>query len=198
MRLKFSIFVLFSIISLGLHAQTIYLKPHFGLRAGMNTAYTTFTPNYIYTLRGQTHPNFGFFYRIRKNRWVLQPEAQLNVKGGTFKGETAVIRNNFNYFTLQPVLGYIITEGLTAEVAPEFGFRLNDPTRANGPAKTTENSLMVGLRFDFLDIAEDFSLNLRYIHGTTDLSPIAAQSLYNRTFQMSVIYNFYNKGKKKK
>jgi hypothetical protein len=192
MRFKFSLLILFVIASLTTQAQTVYLKPHFGIGIGMNTAYTSLSPNFIYSLKYQTHLNGSLFYRIRKNKLIFQPEVMFNVKGGTFSGETAVIRNNFNYLSVQPVVGYILTEGLTFEAGPEFGFSLNGPT-SYGTKKANETSLMVGLRCDLLDFAEDFSVNIRYIHGFTDLSPIASQTMYNRTFQASIIYNSYKK-----
>jgi Outer membrane protein beta-barrel domain len=192
MRFKFSLLILFTVASVAAQAQTIYLKPHFGVGIGVNTARTALSPNFIYALKFQTHPNMRFFYRVRKNRFVFQPEIQLNVKGGTFSGETAVIRNNFNYLSIQPVVGYILTEGLTLEAGAEFGKSLNGPA-SYGTNKASENSLMIGARLDFLDFAEDFSVNFRYIYGLTDLSPIPNQTMYNRTLQVTAIYNFYRK-----
>jgi Outer membrane protein beta-barrel domain len=173
-------------------AQTLYLKPHFGLKAGLNMAYTTYNPNFIYSLKFQSHPNIGFFYRLRSQKWVFQPELQLSVKGGTFKGETEVIRNNFNYFTVNPMLGYIVTEGLTFELGPEYGTSLNG-IKSNGTDVKRDLGLAVGLRLDLLDFAEDFSINIRYIHGLDNVSSIKAINLTNRTLQVSAVYNLYRK-----
>jgi Outer membrane protein beta-barrel domain len=192
MRFKFSLLVLFAVVSITAQAQTVYLKSHLGVGIGAGSSFTTLSPNFIYALKFQTHPNMRVFYRIRKNKFVFQPEIQLNVKGGTFSGETAVIRNNFNYLSIQPVVGYILTEGLTLEAGAEFGKSINGPA-SYGTNKASENSLMLGARIDFLDFAEDFSFNFRYIYGLTDLSPIASQTMYNRTLQVTAIYNFYRK-----
>jgi hypothetical protein len=134
----------------------------------------------------------SLFYRVRKNRVIFQPEVLINVKGGTFSGETAVIRNNFNYLSIQPIVGYILTEGLTLEVGAEFGKSINGPA-SYGTKKASETSLMIGARIDLLDFAEDFSVHVRYIHGLTDLSPITNQNEYNRTVQIAAIYNLYRK-----
>jgi Outer membrane protein beta-barrel domain len=173
-------------------AQTLYLKPHFGLKAGLNSAYTTYSPNFIYQLKFQSHPNFGLFYRLRGQKWVFQPEIQLSVKGGSFKGETETIRNNFNYFTVNPMVGYIVTEGLTFEVGPEYATSLNG-IKSNGTDIKRDLGLAFGVRLDLLDFAEDFSLNIRYVHGLDNISAVKSINLTNRTLQLSAVYNLYRK-----
>ena len=189
---KFIFLFSFLILAQLSDAQTVYMKPHFGVRVGMNSAYTTFSPNFIYVLRFQSHPAIGAFYHIRSKKWSFQPEVQFNIKGGTFKGESDVIRNNFNYLSLMPVLGYVVTEGLTLEAIPEYSFALND-FKTNGPEKNKDFGLGLGLRYDVLDAGEDFSICLRYTHGFTNLTTVPTQTQYNRTFQISVLYNFYKK-----
>ncbi|TAF94323.1 MAG: porin family protein [Runella slithyformis] len=188
----FYCFLLLFTISLTASAQTVYMKPHFGVRAGLNSAYTTFSPNFIYTLRLQSHLNLGAFYRIRSKKFVFQPEVQYQVKGGTFKGESEIIRNNFNYVSFTPVVGYVITEGLTFEAVPEYSFAVND-VKTNGPEQKRDVGMGIGLRYDVLDAGEDFSLNLRYTRGFTNLTTVPTQTQYNSVFQLSVIYNFYRK-----
>ncbi len=192
MNLNIRLLLLLFIVSVGAQAQTVYMKPHLGLRLGMNIARSTYSPNFIYNLKAQSHPNLGVFYRFRNQKWAFQPELQLSVRGGTFKGENEIVRNNFNYASFVPVLGYIITEGLTFEIAPEFSYSVNTP-KSIVPLRKNEFSLGSGLRFDFMDMAEDFSLNIRYIHGFTNLSTSKTESLSNRTLQVSVIYNLYKK-----
>ena len=190
MYLKSKLLFLLTVISLSATAQTVYMKPHLGLRAGLNVSASTYSPNFIYSLKRQSHPNLGVFYRFRTQKWAFQPEVQLSVRGGTFKGELEVVRNNFNFGSFVPVVGYIITEGLTFEMAPEFSYALVAP-KSIVPLRRNEFSMGTGLRFDFMDMAEDFSLNLRYVHGFTNLSTTKTESLYNRTLQVSVIYNLY-------
>jgi len=173
-------------------AQTLYRKPHFGVRAGMNSAYTTFSPNFIYTLRMQSHLNLGAFYRTRGKKFVFQPEVQYQVKGGTFKGESEIIRNNFNYLSITPVVGYVLTEGLTLEAFPEYSFALNGIS-TNGPEQKRDVGMGLGLRYDVLDAGEDFSLNLRYTRGFSNLTTVPSQTQYNSVIQISIIYNFYRK-----
>lgn len=192
MNLKNTLLLLLVTVSLGTQAQTLYLKPHFGARAGLNISTSTYSPNFIYNLKRQSHPNLGVFFRYRTQKWAFQPEVQLSVRGGTFKGELETVRNNINYGSFVPVVGYILTEGLTFELAPEFSYALNAP-KSIVPLRRNEFSMGSGLRFDFMDMAEDFSLNIRYIHGFTNLSTTSTETFRNRTLQVSVIYNFYKK-----
>ncbi|MFN4146817.1 MAG: outer membrane beta-barrel protein [Runella sp.] len=192
MTLKNISLIILLAASTALRAQTLYMKPHFGVRAGLNTARSTYKPNFIYNLKAQSHLNLGAFYRYRTTKWAFQPEAQLSVRGGTFRGENETVRNNFNFVSFVPVLGYIITEGLTFEVAPEISYMVNQPNSVV-PLIRNEYSLGTGFRFDFMDMAEDFSLNIRYIHGLNNLSASNTETLRNRTLQFSVIYNFYRK-----
>ena len=192
MVLRRNLLVLLLFISSVSIAQTLYLKPHFGVKGGINIARTTYQPNFIYNLKFQSHPNLGVFWRYRTKKFVFQPEAQLSVRGGTFKGENETQRNNFNYLSFVPTVGYIITEGLTLELAPEFSYGAAQP-KSIVPLRRNEFGMGAGFRFDFMDMAEDFSLNIRYIHGMTNLSSSSTESLYNRTLQVSVIYNFYKK-----
>jgi Outer membrane protein beta-barrel domain len=192
MNLKIKLLALAMCISGAVMAQTVYMKPHFGLKAGLNTAYTTYKPNFIYNLRFQSHPNFGAFWRYRTQKWTIQPEIQWSVRGGTFKGENDTQKNNFNYLSFVPTVGYIITEGLTFEVSPEISYGVNNFSSIV-PVRRNEFGVGAGIRFDFMDMAEDFSLNLRYVHGFTNLATASTESLYNRTLQVSVVYNFYKK-----
>ena len=192
MNLKFKFLALFFTVAIATQAQTVYMKPHLGLRAGLNISRSTYSPNFIYNLKAQSHPNLGVFYRFRTKKWAFQPELQLSVRGGTFKGENEIVKNNLNYGSFVPVIGYIITEGLTFEVAPEFSYLLHTPNTIV-PLRRNEMSLGTGLRFDFMDMAEDFSLNIRYIHGLNNLSTSQSESFSNRTLQVSVIYNLYKK-----
>ncbi len=187
---KIIIAFIFAIFSVAASAQTVYLKPHFGVKFGMNIARSSFTPNYIYSLKFQSHLHAGVFYRIRKNRFVFQPEVEYTVKGGTFKGETAIVRNNFNYLVIQPTIGYILTEGLTLEAGPQYGFKINTPY---GPDKSNETSLSLGLRYDVLDALEDLSFGIRYNYGLSNVSNAPNQSITNNTIQISLIYNWYKK-----
>ncbi|WP_128543095.1 porin family protein [Larkinella soli] len=189
----FRIFILsaFLLASFSSFAQ---VGGHFGVKAGVNSAKTAQDGPTRFYSRFKNDFHLGAMYRLRLNRIVLQPEALYSVKGGSFKEYTTgrVTRNNYNYLSLPLLVGYIPTEGLTFQAGPEFSYALNT-TRTNGPAKKNDLGIVVGVHYDFLDLAEKFSLHLRYIHGLNDISGTPTVKYYNRTFQASIVYNFYRK-----
>ncbi|MFN8354608.1 MAG: outer membrane beta-barrel protein [Spirosomataceae bacterium] len=171
----------------------VYMKPHFGVKIGMTSGYTAYSPkDTITTFRYKTDLHIGVFYRMRNEKWVFQPELQFMVKGGTWKRPREIIFNNYNYVTFMPVVGYIPTEGLTFEVAPEFSYATNTPS-TYGPPTRKDFGVMLGARYDFLDMLEDFSLNVRYMYGFTNISDKAGLTMNNRAFSVSLIYNWYKK-----
>ena len=171
----------------------VYMKPHFGGKVGMTSGYTTYSPKDTNTIfRFKTDLHLGVFYRMRNEKWVFQPELLYIVKGGTWKRPREIVFNNYNYVSFLPVLGYIATEGMTFEIAPELSYALNTPS-SYGPPKRNDFSVMIGARYDFLDMLEDFSLNVRYMHGFANITDKTNLTMYNRTFSVSMIYNLYKK-----
>lgn len=171
-------------------AQVVY-RPHvFGLKAGTNTAKTVVSGSDLFISKYNTGFHLGGFYRARFGKFVVQPEILYQVKGGTFKNNDALIRNNYNYITVPIILGYVPTEGLTIEAGAEWSRALNG-VKSLGPEINRDFGITAGVRFDLLDAADKFSLNLRYNYGTTNISNIVGIEKYNRGIQFSVIYNFY-------
>lgn len=185
--------------SQGYHPPTT-LTGHFGAKVGAQLVQTAIEGTSPNTSRRSTSFNLGAVYRLRYRKYVLQPELLYSVKGGTFQVEgtggspRTTIRNNYNYLSLPVMFGYIPTEGLTLQAGPEFSYALNTPA-SNGPAVRNDLGLAVGVHYDFLDLLANLSLNARYIYGFTNIAPDPQASYYNRTFQLSLIYNFYRKEK---
>lgn len=140
--------------------------------------------------------HFGVMYRYRFTRFVIQPELLYQVKGGTYQqlqiGSTTrtTTENNFNYVSLPIMLGYIPVEGLTVQAGPEFSWAISTP---NGPQSNRDLGIAFGVHYDFLDMLDKFSLNARYVYGTTKIPETVNSTLQNRTFQLSIVYNFYKK-----
>ncbi len=138
----------------------------------------------------------GLMYRYRFTKFVIQPELLYQVKGGTYQQlqiastNRTTIENNFNYVSLPIMLGYIPIEGLTIQAGPEFSWAINTP---NGPKSNRDTGIALGIHYDFLDMADKFSLNLRYVYGLTKIPETINSNLQNRAFQISVVYNFYKK-----
>jgi hypothetical protein len=166
----------------------------FGVKVGANSSLTAQDGVTPYFQKFKTDFHFGGLYRLRLNRIVLQPEVLYSIKGGSFRNMTtkAVVRNNYNYVSVPLLVGYIPTEGLVLQAGPEFSYALNTPS-TNGPGKRQDTGIAVGAHYDFLDLLEKFSLHLRYIHGLNNISTNPVVEYRNRTFQASIIYNFYKK-----
>lgn len=138
----------------------------------------------------------GAMYRYRFTKFVVQPELLYQRKGGTYQQlqiastNRITTQNNFNYVSVPVMLGYIPVEGLTVQAGPEFSWAISTP---GGPRANRDLGVALGIHYDFLDIADKFSLNLRYVYGLTRIPETANSTLQNRAFQISVVYNFYRK-----
>lgn len=183
--------------SQGYHPPTT-LNGHFGLKFGAQTTKTAIQGTSPNIAKNSTQFNLGVMYRLRYRKYVLQPELLYSVKGGSFTVEqttgATVTHNNYNYLSLPLMFGYIPTEGITLQVGPEFSYALNTPA-SNGPAVRNDIGLAVGAHYDFLDMLANWSLHARYIYGFVNISPVAQANYFNRTFQLSLVYNLYKKEK---
>jgi hypothetical protein len=169
---------------------------HFGLKVGAQITRAPIRGVSPSSVFNDMDFHLGVIYRYRFTKFVLQPELLYQIKGGTYErpqiGRTDAIRieNNFNYLSLPLMVGYIPIEGLTIQAGPEFSWRVQTP---GGPQSSTDTGITLGLHYDFLDMADKFSLNIRYVRGLTNIPETANSTLQNRAFQVSVIYNFYKK-----
>lgn len=170
--------------------QVLYRPNFFGLKAGTNTAKTVVNGSDLFISKYNTGFHLGGFYHARFGKFVVQPEILYQVKGGTFRNSDVLIRNNYNYITVPIIVGYVVTEGLTVEAGAEWSRALNG-VKSIGPEVNRDFGITAGVRFDLLDAADKFSLNLRYNYGTANISAIPGIQKYNRAIQFSVIYNFY-------
>ncbi len=140
--------------------------------------------------------HFGVLYRYRFTKFVIQPELLYQIKGGTYQqfqigsSNRITTENNFNYVSLPIMLGYIPVEGLTLQAGPEFSWAVSTP---NGPQSNRDTGFAIGVHYDFLDIVDKLSLNLRYVYGLTKIRETVNSTLQNRAFQVSLVYNFYKK-----
>ncbi|QMW07038.1 porin family protein [Spirosoma sp. KCTC 72228] len=174
---------------------------HFGLKVGASFTQIAISGSTVNIPHRALEPHLGAIYRYRYNRWVVQPEAILSIRGGTFQqeqsnGSRTTTGVSYYYASLPFMLGYIPTEGLTVQAGPEFSYALN-AGQTGGPSANNDLGLAVGVHYDFLDMLNKFSLNVRYIYGFTNVSPEATAAYYNRNLQVSMVYNLFPKKKKK-
>lgn len=173
---------------------------HFGLKIGASLAQLNvsgITPNIP---KRSLAPHLGVMYRYRLQKFVIQPELLLAIKGGSFQTERIgatgrdTKKNQYYYASLPLLFGYIPTEGLTLQAGPEFSYALNAGS-TNGPGAKNDIGLAVGAHYDFLDMLDKFSLHVRYVHGFTNVSPEPLAIYKNRVLQASIVYNLYKKKK---
>ncbi|UFH53832.1 porin family protein [Spirosoma sp. KNUC1025] len=195
------LFVFFVTSPLFLKAQSD--KPiggHFGIKFGATFTQIAIQGTSANIPHRALEPHLGVMYRYRYNRWVIQPEGLIAIKGGTFQqeqltGARTTTGVSYYYASLPILLGYIPTEGLTIQAGPEFSYALNSG-QTGGPGAQSDLGVAVGAHYDFLDMLSKFSLHIRYIHGLTNVSPENTATYYNRNLQVSLVYNLYKKKKK--
>lgn len=169
---------------------------HFGIKAGPSLTSAPIQGVSPTIAKQKLDFHLGVMYRYRFTKFVIQPELLYQLKGGTYQqlqigsANRTTTENNFNYISLPIMLGYIPTEGLTLQAGPEFSWAVSTP---NGPRSNRDLGIAVGIHYDFLDMLDKFSLNLRYVYGTTTIPETANSTLQNRAFQVSLVYNFYKK-----
>ncbi|MBD2700562.1 PorT family protein [Spirosoma sp. BT702] len=175
---------------------------HFGVKVGVSftqLAITGVSPNIPHRAM---EPLAGVMYRYRYHKVVIQPEALVGVRGGTFQqelttGGRSTTGVSYYYASLPILAGFIPTEGITIQAGPEFSYALNGG-RTGGPGSKNDVGVVVGAHYDFLDMLDKFSLHIRYVHGLVNVSPEAGASYYNRNLQIAIVYNLYPKKKKNK
>lgn len=171
---------------------------HFGIKVGAGITNLNVSGITANVPKQAIQPHIGVMYRYRYNRFVLQPEALIAVKGSTFQverlGNKTTTKVPYTYLSVPILLGYIPTEGLTIQAGPEFSYALS--TGENGPGQRNDLGIAVGVHYDFLDMFDKLSLHLRYVYGLNNVSPEPLATYKNRTFQASIVYNLYKKPKK--
>ncbi|CCG99175.1 hypothetical protein FAES_1165 [Fibrella aestuarina BUZ 2] len=169
---------------------------HFGVKAGAQLTSAPITGVSPSIEKRDLDIHLGVLYRYRFSKFVIQPELLYQIKGGNYQrlqigsSNRATIENNFNYISLPIMLGYIPVEGLTIQAGPEFSWRIET---TNGPQSSRDAGIALGVHYDFLDMLDKFSLNIRYVYGLTKIPETVNSTLQNRAFQVGVVYNFYKK-----
>lgn len=180
----------------GYGPSALVYSGHFGFKIGPSLTEAPIdgvSPSFV---KRKLDFHLGLMYRYRFNKFVIQPELLYQVKGGTYQqlaigsGNRITTENNFNYVSVPIMVGYMPTEGLTLQAGPEFSFALKTPA---GPQSNRDTGIAVGIHYDFLDMLDKFSLNLRYVYGLTKIPETINSTLQNRAFQVSLVYNFYKK-----
>jgi Outer membrane protein beta-barrel domain len=147
--------------------------------------------------KGRFDLNGGIFTRLNIGKFSIQPEVVYQNKGGDFK--TPAQQHKYRYISTPILFGFTPMKGVYLEAGPEYSWALNkgaaNTTRSvYGPDQKNDMGVVVGTRINMLDAVSMFSLNFRYTHGLTNvtnrLSDKTPLDFRNRTFEVSVTYNF--------
>lgn len=145
--------------------------------------------------------NAGVFTRLNLGKFSIQPEVMYQEKGGNFEGSGSE-QQSYQYLSTPIILGYKVAKGINFEVGPEYSWALNagatdEDRNIYGPDAKNDVAIVVGTRIDMLDALSMFSINIRYVHGLTNVTtrtstdtPPIPLDFRNRTFQLSISYNF--------
>lgn len=183
-------------------AQEKTISSHFGVKAGPSITRVTISGVTTSIPKQKIDFSLGGMYRLRLNQFVIQPEVVYSKQGGTFKvqriGRTEILRNDYSYLTVPLLLGWIPTEGITLQAGPQYSYALNSGASL-GPGTNKDWSVVVGAHYDFLDLLDKFSLQVRYVHGLTNVAPPTPPEIglkyKNQALQIAFVYNFYKKKK---
>lgn len=171
-------------------AQVLHCEPNFGIKIGLTSGYSDYSPREGRIQKFNSAPHVGVFYRYRGLKWAIQPELGYSQRGGSHRTDSVrVTRDNFRFLTASVAVGYILTEGLTLEAGPEYVYA--PIGLSTGPAVRSGYGLMAGFKYDFMDIADRFSLGVRYHRALSNFSTTAGQTLTVSGVQFSLMYNFY-------
>lgn len=199
-----------STVSLAQMKQSTFV---FGPKVGLNYTKVSILDNPTTTLsKFRFDMNAGVFARLNLGKVSLQPEFLYQQKGANFKEPAQ--QQKYRYLSTPILLGIKPFKGINFVAGPEFSWAQNvgmaDTDRQiYGPDIKKDFSGIVGVRIDMLDMMSMFSIDLRYIHGFTNVtnrvSGTTPLDFRNRTIQASISYNFsefykwWNKyGEKKK
>lgn len=202
MRIKQLLFMLALACPSVVFAQGNTLSGHFGIKAGPSITRLALSGVTTSIPKQKIDFSLGAMYQLRYKNFTVQPEVLYSKEGGTLKvqrvGRTEVVRNNFSYIAVPVLFGWIPTEGIALQAGPQFSYAVNAGS-TYGPGTKNDMGIVVGAHYDFLDMLDKFSLQVRYIHGLTNVAPPSAAGIdlnyRNRVLQVAFVYNFYKKKK---
>jgi opacity protein-like surface antigen len=155
----------------------------FGVKAGANFANLEGDD-----VDGNTYTNFHFGALLELNvlqNFSIQPELLYSSQGAEVDSE-AFDKIEYKYLTV-PVLAkfYVITDKLSIEAGPQFGFMIDDNLSDVAETKSFDFAAIGGLG---LNITDNIFAQARYVIGLTDTTKDA--EIKNKVIQVSLGYRF--------
>jgi hypothetical protein len=194
---KLLILLLLPALSFGQMKQNAFV---FGPKIGAQMTKVKILTNSLTVINSKNRFDFnaGVFGRFNFGKFSIQPEVMYQEKGGNFTGGVTQ-QHSYQYISTPILLGYRPFKGINFEIGPEYSWAVNAGSvngdrNIYGPDTKNDIALVVGTRIDMLDALSMFSINIRYVHGLTNvtnrLSEATPLDFRNRTLQLSISYNF--------
>jgi opacity protein-like surface antigen len=194
MMKKITLLIAALAVSAGAFAQ----EWDYGLKAGMNFSRVS----KLSGGKAKSLPGFyiGAFAEYQLNDWFgIQPEIVYSTQGTKFNGTTTTPAWKFelrdNYINVPILAKFYVTNGLSVNIGPQFGFlagsKVKVKSAADTPAfivKAKKFDFSVGLGLNYT-ISDAFDITARYNLGMTDIYDYDGKNR-NNVIQLGVGYRF--------
>lgn len=124
----------------------------------------------------------------------VQPELVLSAQGAKFEADGDDGKLNFLYVNVPVMAKYTFDEGFFAETGPQIGFLASAKAKQGSESsnvkenyKTTDFSWGIGV--GYLS-KSNIGANARFNFGLSKLDKDGETKMYNRTFQVGLVYIF--------
>jgi len=196
---QFCIITVIALLSIVLvNAQNV----EFGAKAGVNFASINGDDTEEFDMRTSFHIGAVAEF-LFSERFSLQPELIYSSQGAKMSDEGFDFIIKLNYINLPIMAKYYVTEGLSLEIGPQFGFLLSAKAKSEFDGESEEEDIKDELNnFDFginfgagYKLENGLSFTARYNYGFSNLADSDSEDLYdtninNGVIQLSVGFNF--------
>ncbi len=129
-----------------------------------------------------------YFYEA----WDIQAELLLSWQGHAPATEFDN-RLNLVYINIPVLYRYFPAEQVNLHIGPQFGLLMSAKTKSEGESfdvsaffKSFDLGLALGGGYEFQAFDRDMNVNLRYIHGVTNIAAEGSGKRFNRVIQLSL------------
>lgn len=188
-KLFFAVLTVFAFLTV--NAQDF----HFGAKAGVN--FSTFVGDGADGADGRTNFHVGAVGNVKiSDVFAVQPEILFSAQGAEFTEEGTTVEFKYNYINVPILADFTVTDGLSFQAGPQFGFLINDEAEAGGvtvdlddlgiDSKGFDFGAAVGAQYRLPSI--DLFFQARYTFGLSEIADDADSQ--NSVFSVSVGYFF--------
>ncbi len=166
-------------------------KVEVGLKAGANFANTD-----VDDAESITAFHGGAYGLIKLANIGVQPEILWSKQGNEFSVGNLTNEVDLTYVNIPVMLKFYLPLGLNLQAGPQFGILTNAEQNDVDISDTLKNSDLSAALGAGWDAPFGLQFNARYVLGLSDINDISgAESVRNRTFQLSIGYSLFKLGK---